>query len=252
MKKHISIITAVILCFALVPAYSQLGQMPGGSQFDSATAKLFGENTAFSAASETQMKSKSGDLMIMPGKMSFDAGKTRLEMNMADIKGGQMPANAAAQMKSMGMDQMVMIARPDKKASYLVYPGLQSYAELPLKEAQAAMTNENFKIVTTELGKETVDGHPCVKNKVVVTDDKGTAHESTVWNATDLKNFPIKIVHTEAGNEVTMAFKDITLGKPAANLFEAPAGYTHYDNLQTMMQKEMMKKMGGGMGLPPR
>jgi len=42
-------------------------------------------------------------------------------------------------------------------------------------------------------------GRPsCVKNKVIVTDDKGDKHESTVWNATDLKNFPVKIETTNA------------------------------------------------------
>lgn len=251
MTRHLLTVVAAIVCLGTIPAFSQLGQMPGGPQLDAATAKLFGENTAFSATSETQMKSKSGDVMTLPAKMSFDAGKTRFEMNMAEMKGAQLPANAAAQMKSMGMDQMVMIARPDKKTSYLVYPGLQSYAEMPLKDADSAVTNANFKIETAELGKETVDGHPCVKNKVVVTDDKGLPHESTVWNATDMKNFPIKIAHNEAGNEVTMTFKDTTLAKPDASLFEPPAGYTRYADIQTMMRTEMMKHMGGGMGMPP-
>ena len=105
---------------------------------------------------------------------------------------------------------------------------------------------------TTELGKDTVDGHDCVKNKVTVTDKEGKQHESTVWNATDLKNFPVKIVTTEQGNNGTMLFKNISMTKPAASNFEPPAGLTKYDNVQTMMQTEMMKKMGGGMGMPPQ
>ncbi|MEI6198103.1 MAG: hypothetical protein WCS42_27620, partial [Verrucomicrobiota bacterium] len=68
---------------------------------------------------------------------------------------------------------------------------------------------------------------------------------------TDLKKFPVKIAHVEQGNEITMTFKNLALVKPAATAFDLPAGYTKYDNIQTMMQTEMMKKMGGGMGLPP-
>ena len=34
-------------------------------------------------------------------------------------------------MKSMGMDTMISISRPDLKLMYLVYPGLNSYAEMP-------------------------------------------------------------------------------------------------------------------------
>ena len=250
MKKHLPILTAAVLCLGLAPAFAQFGQMPRGSQFDGAMAKLFGDNTAFSAALETRIQPKAGDLITMPGKLTFDGGQTRLEINLSDAKGLKMPPNAAEQMKSMGLDQMITISIPEKKSFYLIYPGLQSYVENPLKET-AAGTNQNFKVETTEISKETVDGHPCVENKVVVTDDKGVTHEYTVWNATDLKNFPVKIFHAEKGAEITMLFTGVSLAKPAASAFEAPAGYTKYDDMQTMMQTEMMKQMGGGMGMPP-
>ena len=250
MKKQISILTTAFLCLGLTPTFAQMGQMPRGSQFDGAMTKLFGDNSAFTATMESQIKQKSGDVITMPGKITFDAGQTRFELNMSEVKGSKMPPEAAAQMKSMGLDQMVTITQPKGKSVYIIYPGLQSYAQVALPNTAAA-TNDAFKVETTELGKETVDGQPCVENKVVVTDDKNVPHEYTVWNATDLKKFPVKIVHVEQGNEITMSFKDIALAKPAASAFDLPAGYTKYDSLQTMMQTEMMKKMGGGMGMPP-
>ena len=70
-----------------------------------------------------------------------------------------------------------------------------------LPNADSAPTNGDYKVETTEIGKETLDGHPCVKNKYVVTDNEGVKHESTVWNATDLKNFPVKIQTTEAATK---------------------------------------------------
>jgi hypothetical protein len=220
------------------------------------TGKLFGNNQAFSATLELQNADSSGNTIIMPGKISFDAGKSRFEVNMANMQGKQIPPDAAAQMKSMGMDQVVTISLPEKKVAYMIYPGMQSYAELQIPNADSAPTNGDYKVETTELGKETVDGHPCVKNKVVVTDKDGDKHESTVWNATDLKNFPVKIQTTEGGANATMLFKNVSLAKPAASVFEAPSGYTKYDNMQTMMQQEMMKRMGsggfpGGPGRPP-
>jgi hypothetical protein len=96
-----------------------------------------------------------------------------------------------------------------------------------------------------------VDGHACVKNNVVVTDKDGTIHESTVWNATDLKNFPVKIEQTVQGNATTMTFKNVSFAKPGASVFDPPADFKKYDSLQQMMQQEMMKRMGGGMGMPP-
>ena len=254
MKKNLAILTTAILCLGLIPAFAQFGRTPSGPKFDAAMAKLFGDNTAFTAALEFQVKPANGDAITMPGKIFFDAGQARFEMNLSEAKGINMPPEAAAQMKAMGLDQLVTLTRPDKNLAYLIYPGLTSYVATPLPSAKTG-TNDTSKVETTALGKDTVDGHPCVKNKVVVTDDKGEARESTVWNATDLKNFPVKIVHDEQGSEITMLFKQVTLTKPAGSVFEVPAGYTRYDNMQTMMQTEMMKKMGGGagggFGVPP-
>jgi hypothetical protein len=253
MKNHFSILASTIICLGLLPAYSQPGPRggaPGGPHLGGATGKLFGDNQTFSATMEMGVTDKSGQPMTMPGKISFDTGKSRFEFNLADIKGGQTPPNAAEQMKSMGMDQMVSISRPDKK--YLIYPGLQSYAEIQPSKADSAPANSDYKVETTEIGKDTVDGHPCVKNKYVVTDNDGVKHESTVWNATDLKKFPVKIQTAERDDNVTMLFKNVSLTKPAASLFDPPANFTKYDNVQTMMQQEMMKRMGGGMGMPPQ
>jgi hypothetical protein len=150
------------------------------------------------------------------------------------------------------MDKIVMISRPDKKITYMVYPNLEAYTEIAMQNPEAATPATDFKLETAELGKETVDGHPCVKNKAVVSDSKGNKHESTVWNATDLKNFPVKIETAGQGQKATMSFKDVKLAKPEASLFDPPASYKHYDNPMQLMQQEMMKRMGGGgMGMPP-
>jgi hypothetical protein len=148
MKNHFSILASTIICLGLLPAYSQSGPRggaPGGPQLGGAMSKLFGDNQAFSAGLEMQGTDKSGKPITMPGKLSFDAGKQRFEVNLADMKGGQMPPDAAAQMKSMGMDQIVTIARPDKKAAYLIYPGMQSYAEIQRSNADSAPTNGDYR-----------------------------------------------------------------------------------------------------------
>lgn len=253
MKKFFLLTTAII-SLGLASASAQFGPRgggPQGPQFGSTTDKLFGGNQAFSAVMEFQTAGRGGETITMPGKFAFDNSKTRFEMNMSEMRGSQMPPSAAEQMKSMGMDTMIMISRPDLKVSYIVYPGLNSYAEMQRQDPSASATPEDFKVETEKLGAESVDGHDCVKNKVTVTDKDGNKHVSTVWNAGDLKDFPIKIVTSEEGNNATMLFKNISLTKPAASNFEPPTGLTKYDNVQTMMQTEMMKKMGGGMGMPP-
>jgi hypothetical protein len=248
MKNLLRLFLPGMLCLNLA-AVAQPGP-PRGPQFNGAMNKLFGDNQSFSATLEVQTTDPRGGTMTMPGKITFDSGKSRFEMDMTQAKGGPMPPDAAAQMKAMGMDRTVMIGRPDKKAAYMVFPGMQSYVENPLTDSETATAPADFKVETTELGKETVDGHPCVKNKVIVTDKDGTPHESTVWNATDLKDFPVKIQTSEQGREMTMLYKDVANSKPDASVFEPPSGYTKYDSMPAMMQAIMMKRIGGGGGMP--
>ena len=134
MKKHLSILTTAILCLGLIPAFAQFGRTPSGPKFDEAMAKLFGDNSAFTAALEFQVKQPSDDPITMPGKISYDTGKARFEMSLSEAKGTKMSPEAAAQMKSMGLDQLVTLTRPDKNVAYLIYPGFESYVEIPTPE----------------------------------------------------------------------------------------------------------------------
>jgi len=244
MKNHLRILVFTALCLSLVPARAQMGGAPGTPNFAGPMSKLLGQNQTFSATIEVQNSSGLGDSMTMPGKICFDNGKSRFELNMTNMESKQIPAEAIAQVKSMGLDQVIMIARPDKKMVYVVYPNAQSYIATELTGTDS--TTNDYKMETSELGKDTVDGHPCVKNKVVLTDINGIKHESTVWNATDLKNFPVKIETIQSGADVTMSFKNISLAKPSASLLEAPSGYTKYDSMQTMMQQQLMKRLSNG------
>ncbi len=248
MKTFSILLALAVASFASLTAQAQTGRTGLGG----ATAKLFGEHQTFTAAMEFEVADPNTKLPItMPGKMSFDGGKSRFEMNMTEIKGSQIPPDAAVQLKAMGMDTTVNISRPDKNVSYVIYPGMQSYLETPLSDKSTAARVDEFKTEITELGKETVDGHPCVKNKVVVTDKEKVAHESTVWNAKDLKNFPVKIETSESGAKTVMHFKTVNFEKPAASVFEVPAGMTKHASLQAMMQAVMMKQMGGAAAHPP-
>lgn len=259
MKNPLRALITVTASLTLLPVYAQFGGPPGGMgmgaprgpEFSGGMAKIFGNNSAFTATMEMQTKDHSGRTVTMPGKLAVDDGKSHFEIDMTKMTGHELGAEQAAQMKSMGFDRMVMISLPDKKTSLTVFPGMQAYIEMPIRDPEATKPASDFKMDVTELGKDTVDGHPCVKNKVVVTDKEGNQHESTVWNATDLKDFPVKIETQERGNTMTMVFKDVKLAKPDASEFNPPADYKKYDNMGAMMQQEMMKRMGGGrMGAP--
>ena len=254
MKKYFLIAAIALFGSSLVQA-----QMPAqglSPDISDAMAKVLGTNLYFSATVHTDVSMPGQNQNVsMTGKTYFYGGDTRSEMDMTQMTGNSIPPQALTQMKSMGMDKMVAISQNNKKVVYMVYPGLNAYAKMQQPDASAS-TN-NAKLETTELGKDTVDGHPCIKKQFKVTDLAAGQHMTMItWTATDLKNIPIQVQQTLTGEDgatissMTMSYTDINLTKPDASLFAPPAGYTPYSDVQTMMQTEMMKKMGPGMGAP--
>lgn len=252
MKKALLTVVAGFLGTGLLLAQPGGGLGNSSPNFGGSVSRIFGANTNFTTAVEIQATGGVAGETTLVGSLAFDDGKSRFEMDLGKMKSTKMPPGAADQMKALGMDQIVVISRPDRKVSYMVYPGVKAYAEMPLKESESAEAVSRLKLETTELGRETVDGHPTIKNKVVVTSDEGKKQEFTVWNATDLKTFPVKLEMEDAGTKIVMLFKDIKLARPPASKFEAAKDLKRYDSVMAMMQEEMLKKMGGMMPPPSR
>ena len=198
-------------------------------------AKLFGQNTAFTALAHLSVKNKSNkESHAAQIHYSFLEGKLRADIDMGKTKAAEKHADAAALIAAFGMDNMVCLLRPDKKASYVIYPGLQGYCETPLAAPKDSTTPAPPKIQKTEAGRETIDGHPCIKNKVVITDADGKKTELMSWEAIDMKNFPLQTEILADGNTVTTLFKDIKFVKPPSGIFEVPSSFKRYDSLKDM------------------
>jgi hypothetical protein len=222
---------------------------PPQSPLRGGITKLFGANSAFTANMQMQTKMEGG-VISMPGKIHFLDGKSRFEMDASKISGGSMPPGAGEQMKAMGMAEMVSISRPDKKENYIIYPGLKSYAALPLEDTSGTEADGKADLKRTELGKETIDGHPTTKYKVLVKDEEGKDQEVVVWNASDLRDFPVRIqVQSEAGPS-TITFSDVKFAKPDETLFTPAADLQRYTDVGTMMREAIMKKFAPGGASP--
>ncbi|MFY9912002.1 MAG: DUF4412 domain-containing protein [Candidatus Sulfotelmatobacter sp.] len=92
----------------------------------------------------------------------------------------------------------------------------------PFSEAQGAT------IERSPAGSETVDGHACKVENVTVTPHEGQPTKMKVWEAGDLKNFPVKVEMQSKNGPITLLYKNISLAEPAASLF------THPENCQQM------------------
>lgn len=230
-----------LLCSAGVQA-----QMPGASgpgSLDTAMLKLFGDIKDFTAKAQVRiLDDTQQEVISMPMDFAMLDSNVRVDMDLTQAKGNSMPPGATDTLKQMGMAQLSSITRRDKKLTYVVYPGPKMMLSMPIPN-EASTNNASAKVQKTEQGKEDLDGHPCVKNKVVFSDDSGKSVEALTWNATDLKNFPLQIQSKENANTSILRFSDVKLAKPDSKQFEPPAGYTQYSNQQELIQA-MMIKMG--------
>jgi hypothetical protein len=253
MKTCSSLPLILLSCLVASWLPAQLGPGEGGLlgglsrdvRLDAVLVKLFGEDGAFSAEYTLDLQGNQEGAATIPGKVSYLGGKSRIDLDLARIQSKKFPPEAGAQLKAMGMAEMQVILRPDKKVTYVVYPGLRAYIEQPTPGGE-------FKTTTTDLGRETVEGRACAKSKVVFSTAKGTQLEVTVSKAADLKNLPIRLASSQGGNAFTATLKNVQLTKPAAASFDAPAGLTRYNDMQTLMQEVVLKRRAPSGGAGPK
>jgi len=218
-----------MLLLVMLASHAALAQVPvagSGTGINVAFVKLFGPASAFTAKVETQVVDPyQQEVVRMPMDFAALDGKVRLEINLAQIQSKDFPAATLDKLKQAGLDRMVSVFRPDKKATYLIYPGVQSYQEVALTKGETEASEKGLKLEKTALGKETIDGQPCVKNKCIVRDGKATVFEAVTWNAAGLREFPLRIEMKEKANTVRMRFSQVRFVKPDAKQFELPANY---------------------------
>ena len=237
--KRIGSAVVVFVLFASIAS----AQMPGGAppkNPSAALAKFLGKDLAFTATASVVTQKQSGrnpETTVM--SFAVLEGKIRNEVDLTKMSG--VKKQDAAGMKDMGMDRMVILTLPSKPVVYMIYPALESYYELPRSTNQT--DGAGAKVERTELGSETIAKHPCTKTKVTVTEADGKISESLVWEATDLKKFPIQYQVAEGAETTTTTFQDINRDKPDASLFELPANYKQYGNMQQLIMGNMQRMM---------
>jgi len=215
------------------------GLSPG---LNAALVRLFGDHKAFTARLRVQMTDPQGqETLNAPMQFALLDGKMRGELDITKMKSKDLPALAASAAKSVGMEKVITLVRPDQQETYLLYPAFQACIVAPLDAEDVAALKQPAKIRREPLGRETVDGHPCIKNRVTVTEPNGLQHEATVWHATDLKEFPLRIQTMDGTDTLVMQFSQIRFERLAAKEFDLPAGTIRYKDAQALSQAVMQK-----------
>jgi hypothetical protein len=221
------------VCWALVPQVH--GQVPGAGPGNIAFLRIFDQHKAFSATADMRITDSSKDTMDVSFGLALEPSKVRFEVDLANAKGSMISPEVVTQMKAVGMDRAISVMRLDKKRLYVIYPGLRAYADIAMPNDAVQSLTKNLKVERSSQGTETVGSHACNKVLITLTDDQGHKERITTWEATDLKNFPIQAQLFEAGQNIIVKFRDVKLTAPDAKLFEPPAGYKKYNDMQALM-----------------
>jgi len=248
MKLKLPLYT-VLAALSCATAQAQLpGSSPAG--VSAGLAKLFKEFGGFSAKAEVQeLDGAKNQTTLVPMEFSLLETRIRAAIDMSQVKSQSISPDEAAQLRQMGLAQVVTIIRPDKKLVYVIYPDQKSAISVPLPKEDSDASEKEAKIDKTALGKETIDGHACTKNNVIVSNDQGKMLEAVTWEAADLKNFPIQIQTRDSGKTTIVHYRDVRLEKPALTQFDPPKEYVMYKDMMELMQG-VMKKNGGASPQP--
>ena len=228
----------LLLLPAIEPVFAQMPGLPGGAGgMNGAMIALFGSNTTFSAQAEFDVLDRNQkETENLPLNYAFSNGKMRMDIDLSQFKSTEMSPQFLSTLKRYGMDQTIVIARPDRKLTWSVYPHAKSYAEIPMSKEEISAQGANYKFDKTPEGRETVDGHDCAKFKMTLTTPKGEKTEATVWSATDLRSFPLQIrMAIDADSTMVIKFRDVKLVPPDDREFEAPGALTKYDSPEALL-----------------
>lgn len=229
------VVIAFLLALAGVASAWAQFDGPGSPGVSASLIRLFGTNTAFTAQVEYQLLAKdSKELIGMPMAFARFGSRLRVEIDLARMRNRVRP-DAAAQMKPLGIDQIVTIIRPDLRATCQVFPKLRALAKLPMPPSESEAFLKPAKMERTPVGREKMEGYACVKYRVVATDENGKRHEATVWNAPELRDFPVCVATREGDETAVIRFRQIQFAAPDAAKFEPPAGYTEYADIPAIM-----------------
>lgn len=163
----------------------------------------------------------------MTGKVYVTPTKERREMNVS----GQ---------------TMSMIIRRDKKLGWTLMPSEKMYMEMSFDQvlSQQPENPDNYKIETTAMGSETINGVATEKTKVVMTNKQDGSKMSGFWWITKdsiVMKMDVKAEQRGESGRVKLTLSNLKIGKQNASLFEIPAGYSKMtmpsmQNIQDMMR----------------
>lgn len=116
-----------------------------------------------------------------------------------------------------------MIVDLTQHTNYMVMgAGMCMQMTAPAQQHNPFAETQGATIERSAAGSDTVDGHPCKVENLTVTPQKGEPAKMKVWEAEDLKGFPVKTEMQSSRGPITILYKDVSFAEPEPSLFVHP------------------------------
>jgi len=127
-------------------------------------------------------------------------------------------------------ESMVMIIRKDKKLIWTLMPG-NMYMETKFSEEGRKDDLGSYKIETTTIGPETVNGMKTTKSKMIMTGPNGTKMGGFSWLSKEgiMVKMDAIAVDKKKKDRFKIELQNIKIGKQDRDLFGIPDGYSKMD-----------------------
>ncbi len=231
-------ITSCLLLFSAFTATAQFSSMATKAPWlQYFFAKMSPDTPEFSASGQIDLCDPSGNVQLeLPMNLAASTNVFRWEIDVSQIR--PMPPQAQSMAKTLRLDKIAFLIRKDEQKLYILYPNLAAYVQAPIPPeamAQFAASSDSVKLQKTPIGQAFVDGHPCIKNKVIDTEPNIPPQAGVEWDANDLQGFPIKMELQVSQGLMRFNFQEVTIQSPGGSLFQIPANYTFFKSDADLM-----------------
>ncbi len=226
--------------------YGEGSSMPGGGVgYNAVLGKLLNDIPAFAASVETTMtNSVEKTRLVIPMKMAKREDRLRIEVDFGKMQGGGLAVQGLGALQKVGMARMTSIVSPADRTMFVLFPDLKFATRVALSDAD--LPSPGSKVSKKALGKESLDGQPCVRQQVVLTSSDGGKTEATTWEAAALDRFPVRIAFRSEGSTIVMTFSGVRLSSPDDDSFRVPSDYKTFDSMPALMQEATTRAFNPG------
>ena len=169
----------------------------------------------------------------------FESRKANMEMKV-HVSGSSVHVERSKALSTL------YVPTQSKVYNLTTYPD-NSHQCVVMKPEQAKMLPSPLELLQgsdlkrTKLGTETVEGHLCTVENVVVKRHDGSTIESKVWEAQDLGGIPVRIESHIGDITLSAIYRDIVVGTPDSNLFTAPQKCTPFEKMGQVVEQKIIR-----------